>query len=158
MLDTIAQVTTIVASLGLIIAIVSLAREIRTQNLQSLFYLHQYLAQDEFSEARRLVRTHLFSRPYEKWSEGDRAQASKVCASYDQAGILIEAGILASDARDLFLRSSWGESICDQYEALGGFLSSRQTPKKTGAEFFHHFTSLYQRASAYHRPTGGANG
>ena len=154
-LSTGAQIGTILTGLTIFFALVRLTREIRVQNLQSLFYLHQYLSQIDFGKARKAVRTKLFCKPYEEWTDEDKEAANNVCASYDQAGILISAGVLDDHTRKTFLSSSWGESICDQYECLKPFLDDMQTPNKTGREFFCHFTMLYQETSQYHRSKKG---
>ena len=151
MLQTLADLGSVVGSFSLIIAAIALIREMRTQNLQNLFYLHQYLSQDELSNARRRVRTEIHRREYHEWNDEDREAASRVCASYDQAGLLIGAGVLNDQARKLLLSSSWGESICDQYESLQPFLYDQQTPSRTGFEFFQHFTALYNEATKFHR-------
>lgn len=151
MLSALAELGSALAGISVFFAVIQLTREMRSENLQSLFYLHQYLAQGDFSAARHIVRTRLHSLPYSEWCEGDRAVANTVCASYDQAGLLISAGILRKETKRLFLRSSWGESICDQYEALSSFLADAQTPNKTGADFFCHFAGLYAEAKQYHR-------
>lgn len=150
-LNIAAQLGTALAGFSLIFVVIQLTREMRGQNLQSLFYLHQYLSQDEFSIARHLIRTELFNKPFNKWSDTDKKFANKVCASYDQAGLLISAGIMNKDTKELFLKSSWGESMCDQYESLRDYLDAKQTPNKTGKEFFHHFSDLYTMAAKYHR-------
>lgn len=152
MLHAFADVGQMLSGFALLIAVIALIREMRSQNLQSLFYLHQYLAQDDFSEARRRVRTRLHAVAYGAWTEIDRAAASKVCASYDQAGLLLSAGVLSDRTRKLFLDSSWGESVCDQYEALRPFLAEQQTPTRTGVEFFKHFSDLYAESAHFHRP------
>lgn len=151
MLQTLADVGSTIGGISLVIAVIALIRELRAQNLQNLFYLHQYLAQDAFSVARQVVRTRLHAVSYDEWTDADKAAANKVCASYDQAGLLIGAGVLAKPTRKLFLSSSWGESVCDQYESLRPFLDDQQTPTRTGREFFAHFTALYTEASQYHR-------
>lgn len=148
MLATILQ---LISALAIVVAVVQLTKEIRASNLQSLFYLHQYLAQDTFGSARLLVRTQLHSKPYKEWSAEEKEAANRVCASYDQAGLLLSAEIIPKRVRKMFLASSWGNSICDQYESLGSYLSDRQTPTLTGAQFFRHFTWLYTQASLIHR-------
>lgn len=151
MLQTLADLGSAIGGIGLLIAVVALVKQLRAQNLQSLFYLHQYLAQDAFSAARQRVRTRLHAVAYGDWTDDDKAAANKVCSSYDQAGLLIGAGVLAKDTRKVFLSSSWGESVCDQYESLEPFLDAQQTPTRTGREFFAHFTALYTEASQFHR-------
>lgn len=150
-LEITANLGTTLAGVSLIFVVVQLIREARGKNLQSFFYLHKYLSQNEFSAARHLVRTNLISKPYKDWVDEDKKMANKVCASYDQAGLLILTGIMNKKTKIMFLKSSWGESMCDQYEILSGFLSDKQTPNKTGKEFFCHFCDLYSMAKKYHR-------
>ena len=145
-----ADIATVLTSISLIGAIISLARETRTQNLQSFFYLHGYLSQDEFSKARKAIRTEQFCKLYSSWTEEDKMNANKVCASYDQTGIFLSMGILDKKTMQEFLSSSWGDSIIDQYESLAPFLDDNQTPTQTGREFFRHFAWLYNEAKKYH--------
>ena len=84
------------------------------------------------------MRTELFKKDYSEWSEDDKEQANRVCASYDQAGILLSAGVVNPKTAKGFLSSSWGQSIVDQYESLEPFVNDKQTPTATGREFFHH--------------------
>lgn len=150
-LSILAQFATVLTGASIFFAMLQLSREFRVHNLQSLFYLHQYLSQIELGRSRKRVRTELFDKPYVHWSDEDKQAANSVCASYDQAGILLSAGILDNKTCRSFLSSSWGESICDQYEALKPFLDDKQTPSKIGREFFNHFSWLYRAASTYHR-------
>jgi hypothetical protein len=95
------------------------------------------------------VRTELCKKPYADWTDDDKQAANDVCASYDQAAILLAARVLDSGSEKHFLRSSWGKSICHQYELLKDFLDDRQTPTETGREFFRHFGELYAKARRY---------
>jgi hypothetical protein len=152
-----AQIGEIITGLSIVVLILSFRNELKSQRLQSLLYLHQYLAQDDLSAARRAVRTRLFKVPYGEWTDDDKIIANRVCASYDQAGILITSGAIDSKYAQALLSSSWGESICDQYEALAHFLDHQQTPRKTGREFFRSFSDLYKMARVYHRTDGTKN-
>lgn len=141
----------LISALAIVVAVAQLTREVRASSVQSLFYLHQYLAQDTFSHARKVVRTQLCNKPYKDWTNDDRDAANRVCASYDQAGLLMGAGIIPKRVKKLFLASSWGNSICDQFETLFPFLDDQQTPTLSGRQFFRHFSWLYEEASAIHR-------
>ena len=145
------QIATLIALITVVATLYQLRKEVRTQNLQSFFYLHKYLSQEDFSIARKRVRTELFHKKYEDWTEDDKTCANRVCASYDQTGILISIGVLDKDTRKQFLSSSWGNSIIDQYEILKPFLDDYQTPHQTGREFFRHFTMLYIETLQYHK-------
>ncbi len=144
-----ANIAEVVTSISLVVAIIQLIREKGNENTSAFFYLHQYLSQEQFSIARKKVRTELFKKDYTTWTEEDREQANRVCASYDQAGILISGGVINPKTARGFLSSSWGRSIIDQYECLHAFLDDKQTPSQTGKEFFHHFTWLYLQAKKY---------
>lgn len=141
----------LISALAIVVAVIQLTREVRSSSVQSLFYLHQYLAQDTFSHARKVVRTQLCNKPYADWTGEDRDAANRVCASYDQAGLLMGTGVIPKRVKRLFLASSWGNSICDQYESLVPFLDDQQTPTLTGREFFRHFSWLYLEAQGIHR-------
>ena len=144
-----ANIATIVTSISLIFTVVQLIREKGDENTASFFYLHKYLSQEQFSAARKKVRTELYKKDYAEWTEEDREQANRVCASYDQAGILISARVINARTVKGFLSSSWGRSIVDQYEGLTPFLEDLQTPTQKGKEFFQHFTWLYHEAKKY---------
>ncbi len=153
--DFLANIATIFAAFGVLIALWRVSHDIRTRNQQSFFYLHQYLSQDGFSVARRELRERLREIDYEDWTEDDKASANRVCASYDQAGILITGGIVDSQSAEVFLRSSWGESICHQYEALSDYLDDDRVKRGVsairGRDFFVHFGDLYKISCRFHR-------
>ena len=140
-----ANIAEVITSISLVVAIVQLIREKGNENTSAFFYLHQYLSQEQFSIARKKVRTELFKKDYAEWTDEDREQANRVCASYDQAGILISGKVINPKTARGLLNSSWGISIIDQYESLENFLNDYQTPTQTGKEFFHHFTWLYEQ-------------
>lgn len=117
---------------------------------QALFYFHQYLANTKFGDARWHMREKLSAKPWNAWTAEDRSTANVVAASYDQAAMLLDTGAITKSHKRRFLQSSWGESICDQYEILSAFLNQNQTPQKKGREFFIHFTNLYEEAGRYH--------
>jgi hypothetical protein len=145
----IADIAAIITTVSLVIAVAQLIRSMKTQDLQSFFYIHNYLSQDEFSNARKKIRTELFCTVYSCWGDEEKKSANRVCASYDQAGLLISIGVLNKKTKREFLSSSWGRSIIDQYESLKPFLDDYQTPTQTGREFFKHFTWLYNEALKY---------
>ena len=77
--------------------------------------MHQYLSQEQFSIARKRVRTELFKKDYSEWTDEDREQVNRACASYDQARILIGGKVINSKTARSFLNSSWGISIIHKY-------------------------------------------
>ncbi len=141
----------ILTGLSVVIVVLQFTKSVRVQNLQAFFYLHQYLSSNDFGEARHLVRKILYKTDYLNWTVNEKEQVNKVCSSYDQAGLLLSLGILDEKTKRKFLSSSWGESICDQYEILKGYLDDHQTPGKKGKYFFKHFVKLYEETACYHR-------
>jgi len=146
-----AHIGDILAGAGVFAVFAALLLQRTSVRHQSLLHMHQYLSQSGLGTARLKVRTELFGKPYVGWSTADRELANSVCASYDQAGLLFDGGTVDKATADVFLKSSWGTSICDQYEALVPFLSDYQTPNQFGYQFFEHFTNLYEKARLFHR-------
>ncbi len=144
MFEYVSNIVSIVTSATLLIGIIELLKETRAQKWESFFHLHEYLSQEQFADARKLVRTELYRKEYALWTEEDKKSANRVCASYDQAGIMLGAGLLNKKTKKEFLKSSWGQSIIDQYNVLLPFLEDQQTPTKTGLDFFKHFVWLYE--------------
>jgi hypothetical protein len=153
MLETAAQATSVLASLTIVLAIVAYRREIRGQNIEGLFYLHQYLAKDHFAEARRVALTRLAHVPYAEWTDDDKEAAYRVCLSFEEAALLLGGEVLNQRGRDLMLRSFWGRSVCTHHDILRDFLAAKFTPTLTAAEYFPNFMALHQAAEACHCPT-----
>ena len=163
--STISNIANIVVSVSVLLMIIQLLREIKSQNTQSFFYLHNYLSNDTLNAARKAVRVELSGKLYNNWTDEDKNNANRVCASYDQAGILLSSGVIDRKTKKQFLTSSWGKSIIHQYESLKEFLDNRQAPKCksckceafgfcdepkcTGRAFFEHFYWLYEETKKY---------
>jgi len=146
-----ADIGTILTGISVFFVVIQLIKEVKGQNAQALVYIHSYLSQSELNEARHTIRTELYEKKYDLWNDEDKRLANKVCSSYDQTGLLLSTGIVSNKTKEQFLKSSWGESICHQYESLDEYMHDKQTPKKEGYLFFHHFVDLYNEASKYHR-------
>lgn len=142
----VSEIVSIISSLAVLVAVIQLVRETKSQNLSAFFYLHEYLSREELSYARLIVRKHLYKKPYDKWTAEDKEYANKVCSSYDQAGLLMSSNAINKKLSQEFLDSSWGQSVIDQFEALLPYLDDLQTPNQTGKQFFKHFCWLYSKA------------
>lgn len=94
-----ANIATVITSISIFFAMLQLVKEMRKESWEALFYLHQYLSQDQFGEARKKVRTELYKLDYEKWTEEDITFANRVCSSYDQAGILLSQNLLKKKSK-----------------------------------------------------------
>ncbi len=151
MLDTVAQASSVLASLTIVFAVFAYRREIRGQNLAGLFYLHQYLAKDTFAEARRVSLTRLAHTPFAEWTDEDRDAAYRVCLSLEEAALLLGGEVLNDRGRALMLQSHWGDQVCLHHEILRDYLASDLTPTLTGAQYFPNFGRLHELAKSIHR-------
>jgi hypothetical protein len=139
-----ANVGTTLAGFSVVFVVIQLAKDTKSQNVQSFFYLHSFLTQSHFNAARKKVRTELYAKPYQEWDkDSDCDAANSVCQCYTEAGVLINSGAIDKKTILMFYNSYWGDSIIHQYEVLSPFLDDSQTPELTGREFFSHFTWLY---------------
>jgi Circularly permutated YpsA SLOG family len=142
-----------VVLLFIFIAGLNLSGQLAQYCLNSFISLHQYLSEKDFRDARWIVRDELSKKDYSCWTKEDKMTANSVSSSYDQASIMLSANILDNKTKQIFLKSSWGESICHQYHALAPFLDDKRTPSgKSGRQFFRHFGDLYEEASVYPCP------
>jgi hypothetical protein len=146
---SLSQISQIVTATALVLGVLQLRKEYIGQNNNSLVYLHNYLSKDQFIEARHEIKVNLRFKDYDEWTDEDRSMANLICSSYDQAGILLAFGIVNAKTKRKLLASSWGVSICDQYECLAHYLEAKQTPSQNGKEFFKHFVALYNEAKKY---------
>lgn len=151
LLEKSGPIASIISTVALFVITLQLLNERKGERHHAFFYLHEHLAHSDLSMARRRVRTALYTKDYNDWDESDKEAANRVCASYDQAGMLISKKLISPEGKEQFLKSSWGESICDQYEALQDFLNDWQTPWKRGGDFFVHFEYLYREARKHWR-------
>ena len=97
-----ANIATVITSISIFFAMLQLVKEMRKESWEAFFYLHQYLSQDQFGEARKKVRTELYKLDYEKWTEEDITFANRVCSSYDQAGHFIESKLIKKEIQKKF--------------------------------------------------------
>ena len=113
--------------------------------------MDQILLTPDFVNARRHIRANrkwLTERRVEQWASEDLRCADLVCASYDQAGLLIiEANLLGTEGTETFLDSSWGDSIVTQYDTLIPYLDADDGggPRR---DFFRHFVDLHELSAA----------
>jgi hypothetical protein len=158
MLHIAVQVSSVLASVTIIFAIFAYRREIRGQNLAGLFYLHQYLARDQFADARRVSFTRLAHVPFADWTEDDLEAAYRLCLSFEEAALLLGGEVLNDRGRTLMLESYWGRSVCVHHAILKDYLASNLTPTMTAAEYFPNFMLLHDATLGLHGPQPSSNG
>ncbi len=122
---------------------------------QRLLYLHGFLSSSDQMAARRWLRAR---KDETAWDVKEDEFADVVSAAYDQAGILLLApGLVNSKQTKYLLRSSWGKSICEQYELIEKRERHRalRGPHKTHTllNHFTHFGDLYRATKKAQRPS-----
>jgi hypothetical protein len=124
---------------------------------QRLLYLHSFLSSAEQMEARRSLRS---KTDVATWQTKDDDFADVISAAYDQAGILLLApGLVTSKQTKYLLKSSWGKSICEQFEHIEKRENYRDLTKSlplkthTLKNHFVHFGDLYRLAKKAREPS-----
>lgn len=117
---------------------------------QKFFYVHEFLTHPRYFEARRHVRTKMHENTgkfanLSKWIDQDFEHADIVCATYDQAWLLLKSGAFLNDGHRREFLETWGKSICSQYEALQPYIERDS--------FFDGFSRLYEEARAHRKAT-----
>jgi hypothetical protein len=126
--------------------------EKRSWGVQRFTYLHEFLSDERYAKARyRLRKARKNGETYNPNEHDDPMDT--VCACYDQAGlILLDADYIEDFDRSKFLKSSWGNSIIEQYEIIRQFEIEREAANGGNApnpystqDFFEHFRNLYDK-------------
>jgi hypothetical protein len=113
-----------------------------------LFKILQYVEEQSFSDARRIVMTEI--HPHEQegknwWKTDERLEraAVQVCVSYDQL-----AGIVKFDGPDRvgqYFLENWGEGVIRAHNILERFLVSR---RESASNSYENFTWLCEQATS----------
>ena len=118
----------------------------RNWDAQNLIYLHQFLSQQRYAEARKKLWNGIKNNePYSPDLDDD---IDLVSAAYDQAGfIILKTGHINDKDKEKLLRSSWGYSIIELYQEVRHFELDRDSDDSdlhhTTQNFFWHFRDLY---------------
>lgn len=143
-----ATVGAVIVSICALVVTFRLAR--RQSQLTAFSNLHHYLSREDLQKARMVFRSGKRPQIYAEWDDQLKDAANRIAGSYDQAGLILSVNsMIGKSERQLLLKSSWGDSILDQFEALWPFLeqdqrSGRVCPEgRSGFAFFRHFQDLY---------------
>jgi hypothetical protein len=120
-----------------------------------LFELLEFVEQEEFRDARRVVHFEI-DREFanKQWWADDQHDdwekaAAKVCAFFDILGLIVKRSLFARihiGAESFFTRE-WSSSIIKARKALQPYLAYR---RETEPSAYHGFTWLYCRARRAH--------
>src|SRR5438552_12042568 len=109
----------------------------RAQNILSVI---NFLQSEDVRSARTIVRRDLRGKPMAEWDNLEQQAASRVCSTYDIAGILLREGLVPLAP---FL-DNWGPSIRDCYVVLLPYIRKMQLPEHSGPSYWNDFGWLYK--------------
>lgn len=113
---------------------------------QNILAVVTFLQAEDVRAARTIVRQDLRSIPMGEWSSLQRQAASRVCATYDVAAVLLREGLVPLRP----FADNWGPSIKDCYLVLLPFIESMQSPENSGPRYWNDFGWLYEQVVRAH--------
>lgn len=113
---------------------------------QNILAVVNFLQAEDVRAARTVVRQDLRSIPMPEWSTKQREAASRVCAAYDVAAVLLREGLVPLRP----FTDNWGPSIKDCYHILLPFIESMQSPQNSGSRYWNDFGWLYEQVVKAH--------
>ncbi len=102
---------------------------------QNILEVVNFLQSNDVRAARTVVREQLRNKDTSKWDDLERQAASRVCATYDVAAILLREGLVPIEP----FTDNWGPSIKDCYEVLLPYVQEMQQPSRSGPEYWNDF-------------------
>lgn len=108
---------------------------------QNMLAVVNFLQVEDVRAARTVVRQELRSIPMSEWSSKQREAASRVCATYDVAAVLLREGLVPLRP----FADNWGPSIKDCYQILLPFIESMQLPQNSGPRYWNDFGWLHEQ-------------
>jgi|GEM_PF-1651861 len=141
--------------LGLVITLGFTYRQLRTMgeqlaiarrgtDAQHILSLLSFMESDELSAARAIVYTTLHRKHFSDWTDEELKAASRVCASYSTAGLIIKSGIVPLTP----LLENMEPLVRQTYEILEPFLREMQKPENGGPQYWIGFDWLYSQLEA----------
>jgi len=121
-----------------------LATAQRGTDAQHILSLLSFMESDELSAARAVVYTTLHRKHFNEWTEEELRAASRVCASYSTAGLIIKSGIVPLTP----LLENMEPIVRQSYQTLEPFLREMQKPENGGPQYWIGFEWLYSQLDA----------
>jgi len=121
---------------------------------QNILALTNFLQAPEVRAARETVRVRLAKKHFKFWTDDERREASRVCSTYDVAGIIIKLGLVPPEP----LVENWGPSIRHCYEVTKPLIVEMQKPENSGPTYWDDFGWLYQQVMCRSSRSSGQQG
>lgn len=115
----------------------------KSEGIQNILYLVNFLQDQEVRNARSMVIKQLKEKSITDWNEEERKCASTVCSTYDLAGIFIRRGLVPLEP----FADNWGPSIRKCYSILEPFIREMQKPENEGPQYWNDFPWLFQQVN-----------
>ena len=112
---------------------------------QNILAVVSFLQAEDVRAARTIVRQDLRSLPMQEWSGEQCEAASRVCATYDVAAVLLREGLVPLQP----FADNWGPSIRDCYRILWPYIRSMQS-QDSGPRYWNDFGWLYEQVLKAH--------
>lgn len=107
----------------------------------------QMIQAEEIRAARSHIYTNAQPFKYSDWNDDDKDKASMVCAVFDLAAILVDAGTIDADT----LLVNWGPTMTRCHAVCLPFIQERQ---RENPRFYSQFQKLNARVKKEDRWTG----
>jgi hypothetical protein len=109
---------------------------------QNTLALAAFLQSEDVRLARAHVLTKLAKKPFAKWSKADRTLASRVCANYGTAAVVLRGNLIPLPP---FIQG-WGPSIRACFKILRPLIDDLRSPENFGPDYWQDFGWLHARA------------
>ena len=113
---------------------------------QNILAVVSFLQAEDVRAARTIVRQDLRSLPMQEWNGKQCEAASRVCATYDVAAVLLREGLVPLGP----FADNWGPSIRDCYRILLPYIASMQSPQNSGPRYWNDFAWLHEQVLKAH--------
>jgi len=140
---TVANLATILSLFGLILVFKQLRQSAQVGLGTNTIELVKYLQQENIRSARYYCLENLKGKISSEYTKLDVENASKVCSSYDLAGIFLKNNYAAYDV----IVDSWGPSIIENHDILSNYISERRVI--SGPRFWDDFDWLAKEAESF---------
>lgn len=111
---------------------------------QNTLAVVHFLQAEDVRAARTIVRRQLRSKPMDGWNEQEREAASRVCATYDVAALLLREKLVPPQP----FVENWGASIADCHQILLPFIQKMQEATHSGPSYWNNFGWLNAQVAA----------
>jgi len=142
----------IITALALLLTLYVYYRQLRTMagqleasrsanSAQNILSLVTFLQAPDVRMSREVMRIKLAKKSFDRWTDDERSDASRVCSTYDVAAILVRLGLVPIRP----IVETWGHSIRHCYEVATPLILEMQRPENSGSTYWDDFGWLNEQ-------------